>query len=168
MSSTLSQSVFNVCLPHCLIQDASNLDCELIIKTCIRRHSRAILRFFRDQICNGPWRRYIAHSDGAVLLDEGQYFLPIIKSGEGNNVLSLDETPTLRLTLFKDQILYVSIDTRSGRFVLRDAGDLAAWERGYRFARYADRLNDNPAVLLNAIVNLRFNVSNCTVVHEPY
>lgn len=70
-----------------------------------------------------------------------------------------DETPTLRLTLFKDQMLYVSIDTRSGRFVLRDAGDLAAWERGYRFARYTDRLNDNPAVLLNAIINLRFNVS---------
>lgn len=55
-------------------------------------------------------------------------------------------------------MLYITIDARTGRFILRDSGDLAAWERGYRFSRYADRLNDNPAVLLEAIINLRFNV----------
>lgn len=69
------------------------------------------------------------------------------------------DSPTLRLTLFKDQMLYISIDTRTGRFILRDSGDLAAWERGYRFAPYANGLNSNPALLLDAVFRLRFNVS---------
>lgn len=55
-------------------------------------------------------------------------------------------------------MLYISIDSRTGRFILRDSGDLAAWERGYRFAPYADGLNANPALLLDAVFRLRFNV----------
>ena len=50
--------------------------------------------------------------------------------------------------------------------MLRDAGDLAAWERGYRFAQYAKLLNENPRHLLDVIQNLRFNVS-CVTCHKP-
>jgi hypothetical protein len=70
-----------------------------------------------------------------------------------------DDTPCLRLALFQDLTLYLSIDLRSGRLILRDAGDLAAWERGYRFARYAKTLNENPHHVLEVIQALRFNVS---------
>lgn len=50
--------------------------------------------------------------------------------------------------------------------MLRDAGDLAAWERGYRFAQYTKLLNENPRRLLDVIQRLRFNVS-CVTYHKP-
>lgn len=51
------------------------------------------------------------------------------------------------------------IDIRTGKLILRDSGDLAAWERGYRFAQYAKTLNENPHLVLDVIQRLRFNVS---------
>ena len=42
---------------------------------------------------------------------------------------------------------------------LRDTGDLAAASRGPRFAVISDRLNENPGMLLGALVGLRYNVS---------
>lgn len=70
----------------------------------------------------------------------------------------IDDTPCLRLALFQDLTLYVLIDLRTGKLVLRDAGDLAAWERGYRFAQYARTLNETPQRVLDVIQLLRFNV----------
>ena len=42
---------------------------------------------------------------------------------------------------------------------LRDTGDLAAASRGPRFAVISDHVNDNPSILLGALVKLRINVS---------
>ena len=55
-------------------------------------------------------------------------------------------------------MLYVSLDLRTGRFVFRDSGDLAAWERGYKFGPFAELVNGNPATMLEVISRLRFSV----------
>ena len=65
----------------------------------------------------------------------------------------------LRVHLCADEVVLVSIDVRTGRMNLRDTGDLAAASRGPRFAAISDRLNENPGMLLEALVRLRFNVS---------
>lgn len=65
----------------------------------------------------------------------------------------------LRVHLCADEVVLVSIDVRTGRMNLRDTGDLAAASRGPQFAMISDRLNDNPGMLLVALVKLRLNVS---------
>ena len=65
----------------------------------------------------------------------------------------------LRVHLCADEVVLVSIDVRTGRVNLRDTGDLAAASRGPQFAIISDGLNDNPGMLLMALVRLRFNVS---------
>lgn len=65
----------------------------------------------------------------------------------------------LRVHLCADEVVLVSIDVRTGRMNLRDTGDLAAASRGPKFALISDRLNDNPSMLLEALVRLRSNVS---------
>jgi hypothetical protein len=74
----------------------------------------------------------------------------------------------LRVHLCADEVVLVSIDVRTGRVNLRDTGDLAAASRGPRFAIISDRLNDNPGMLLAALVTLRFNVSHkiSRILHE--
>ncbi|KAF8343097.1 mediator complex subunit MED14-domain-containing protein [Cantharellus anzutake] len=127
--------------------DATNLDCESIIKSAARKHARAILRFFQFQIQNGPWRRFVIDREEAVLVDD-------------------DETPTLKLTLFKGRVLHISIDLRTGRFVFRDSGDLAAWERGYKFGQFAEVVNANPSAMLEVITRLRFNAITETIEQQ--
>ncbi len=51
-----------------------NLDCEAVIKSAVRKHARAILRFFQFQIQNGAWRRFVIDREEAVLVDEGEIF----------------------------------------------------------------------------------------------
>ncbi len=70
----------------------------------------------------------------------------------------IDETPTLRLTLYKGQVLYISLDLRTGRFIFRDSGDLAAWERSYKFGPFSELVNGSPAAMLEIISRLRFSV----------
>jgi mediator of RNA polymerase II transcription subunit 14 len=62
--------------------------------------------------------------------------------------------------LCADEVVLVSIDIRTGRMDLQDTGDLAAASRGPKFAMISDRLNDNPTMLLEALVRVRFNVSH--------
>lgn len=121
-----------------IVVDPVDLDCEAVIKSALRKHARAILRFFQFQIQNGTWRRFVIDREEAVLVDK-------------------DETPTLKLTLYRGQVLYVSLDLRTGRFVFRDSGDLAAWERGYKFGPFAELVNGNPATMLEVISRLRFS-----------
>jgi hypothetical protein len=54
---------------------------------------------------------------------------------------------------------------RTGRMNLRDTGDLAAAGRGPRFAAISDRLNENPNMLLEALIRLRFHVSRKCYIH---
>lgn len=58
----------------------------------------------------------------------------------------------------------VTIDPRTGKFSLRDMGDLASAGRGPRFAYFSERINENPVVMLSAVVTLRYNVGILEVV----
>lgn len=66
---------------------------------------------------------------------------------------------TLRVRLCADEVVVITIDSRTGRVNLWDTGDLAAAGRGPRFAVISDKLNDNPSILSGALVQLRFHVS---------
>ena len=78
--------------------------------------------------------------------------------------------PALRAHLCGDEVVIVTLDPRTGRLNLRDTGDLAAAGRGPRFAALSERLVENPAVLLDALVGLRLNVksiSGFTILVQP-
>lgn len=70
-----------------------------------------------------------------------------------------DLTPTLSIHLCASEQVVVTIDPRTGKFTLRDTGDLTSAGRGPRFAFYSDRINDNPVMMLSTIVTLRYSVS---------
>jgi hypothetical protein len=72
--------------------------------------------------------------------------------------MELENTHALRAHLCGDEVVIVTIDLRTGRLNLRDTGDLAAAGRGPRFTSVSERLNENPAVLLDALVRLRLHV----------
>lgn len=65
----------------------------------------------------------------------------------------------LRVHLCGDEVLIITIDSRTGRLNLRDTGDLAAAGRGPRFVAFSERLNENPAFLMDALFRLRLSVS---------
>lgn len=56
-------------------------------------------------------------------------------------------------------MVFVSLDARTGLINLRDTGDLGVAGRAPRFMSITDKLNENPAFLLEALVRLRLNVS---------
>lgn len=56
-------------------------------------------------------------------------------------------------------MVFVSLDARTGLINLRDTGDLGVAGRAPRFKSITDKLNENPAFLLEALVRLRLNVS---------
>jgi len=68
-------------------------------------------------------------------------------------------SPALRIHLCADEVVVITIDPKTGRITLRDSGDLAAAGRGPRFTAVSTKINENPTVLFNAIVHLRFMVS---------
>jgi mediator of RNA polymerase II transcription subunit 14 len=70
----------------------------------------------------------------------------------------LGETQALQVHLCADEVVIITIDTRTGRLTLRDTGDLAAAGRGPRFALFSERLNDNPTLLMDALFRLRITV----------
>lgn len=59
--------------------------------------------------------------------------------------------------LCADKYLLVSLDPRTGRFTLRDVGDLAA-THGKRLLSFADSINDNRAHIFNALLIIRLGV----------
>jgi mediator of RNA polymerase II transcription subunit 14 len=69
------------------------------------------------------------------------------------------DTHALKTHLAADEKAITTIDSRTGRINLRDTGDLAAAGRGPRFLAISDKLNENPTMLLEALVRLRLNVS---------
>ena len=73
----------------------------------------------------------------------------------------LDSALSLRVNLCEDQNIIVNLDARTGKLVLRDTGDLAAAGRGPRFQTVADKLNEQPWVVPEAMVRLRYSVCIC-------
>ncbi|KAF8552437.1 MED14-domain-containing protein [Imleria badia] len=118
--------------------ESSNLDFEAMLHKVINAHARAILKVFQWQLQRGPTRNVFSPEGKVVLDSHGGYHV-------------------LRVHLCADEVVLVSIDVRTGRMNLRDTGDLAAASRGPRFAVISDRLNENPGMLQEALVRLRFN-----------
>lgn len=52
----------------------------------------------------------------------------------------------------------MTVDTRTGRIILRDTGDLAAAGRGPHFNWFSNVINDNPQELGGMLARLRFSV----------
>ncbi|KDQ15248.1 hypothetical protein BOTBODRAFT_31903 [Botryobasidium botryosum FD-172 SS1] len=115
--------------------DANNLDFESLLLAAIDKHSTAILNVFHDTImaASSP---ILSKSDISLIEDAG--------------------SRALRLKLCGDQFLLISIDTRTGRFHIRDAGDLAAWTRATKFLQYTEKLNSNPTEWLDSVITLRY------------
>lgn len=120
-------------------QSANDLDFQSLLAHAIRLHSEAILRVFRKQLCEGPFRNIFATED-------------VVLSMDGN-------IPVLHILLCASEVMVVTIDSRTGRFTLRDMGDLAAVGRGPRFAAATEKINDSPFLVLNAIIGLKYSVS---------
>ncbi|EIW78720.1 MED14-domain-containing protein [Coniophora puteana RWD-64-598 SS2] len=121
-----------------LVVDTDCLDFESLLRRVIDAHAKAILQTFQWQLQHG--------STSTVFSAPGK----IVQSSEGGN-------HSLRVHLCADEVVVVSIDTRTGRLNLRDTGDLAAASRGPRFAAISEKLNESPWLLLDALVRLRFS-----------
>jgi mediator of RNA polymerase II transcription subunit 14 len=67
--------------------------------------------------------------------------------------------PALRVHLCGDEVVIITIDPRTGRLNLRDTGDLAAAGRVPKLMAISDKLVENPAFVLDALVGLRLGVS---------
>ncbi|KDR75325.1 hypothetical protein GALMADRAFT_249364 [Galerina marginata CBS 339.88] len=115
--------------------DADNLDFEFMLRSVIHKHSAALLRGFQDQLQHGPTKVFSQPSVVTFILAGDQQ--------------------ALRVHLCADEVVIITIDTRTGRLNLRDTGDLAAAGRGPRFAAISDKLNENPTVLMDALFRLR-------------
>ncbi|KIJ40950.1 hypothetical protein M422DRAFT_32064 [Sphaerobolus stellatus SS14] len=116
---------------------SNNLDFQGLLTHAIRRHSEAVLNVFRKQLCEGQNKGVFASEDVVVCTD-------------GDN-------PALQILLCADEVVLVTIDTRTGRFTLRNTGDLAAAGRGPRFANVTERINEDPVLIMKAITSFRYS-----------
>lgn len=82
---------------------------------------------------------------------------------EAAYALMLGNSHALRVHLCADEVVFITIDSRTGRMNLRDAGDLAAAGRAPRFTTISDAINEHPVMMLEAILRLRYMVSNTEV-----
>lgn len=131
-------SLNDLALPPGVVQvDPDNLDFEHMLRTVIQKHSTAILTSFSNQLQHGPNKVFSRPGVVSLILD--------------------DETQALRVYLCADQVLIITIDTRTGRLCLRDTGDLASAGGGPRFSLVSDKLNENPSILMDALCRLRLS-----------
>jgi len=124
-----------------------------MLLTVIQKHSEAILTTFRTQLQHSkvfsPPGVVSLILDGKVLNRRKMTFTHTCVTGS---------TQALRVHLCGDEVLIITIDSRTGRLNLRDTGDLAAAGRGPRFVAFSERLNENPAFLMDALFRLRLSV----------
>lgn len=72
----------------------------------------------------------------------------------------VDKRQALQVHLCGDEVVIITLDSRTGKLNLRDTGDLAAAGRGPRFSAFSDRINDNPTLLLDSLIRLRLIVGS--------
>ncbi|KAJ7287402.1 mediator complex subunit MED14-domain-containing protein [Mycena rebaudengoi] len=119
-----------------LVIDAADLNFEALLNKVLKKHTHEILSIFQYQLQRSQPRS--------------------VFSGPGIVSLVMDEqVEVLRINLCADEVVLITLDSRSGRFNIRDTGDLAAAERGPRFKTLSDKINEDPTVLFNVLVRLR-------------
>ncbi|KAK0212615.1 mediator complex subunit MED14-domain-containing protein [Desarmillaria ectypa] len=119
-----------------LVIDADDLDFESLLLKVIQRHVNSIICMIQLNLQRGP-SRAVFGAPGVVTLNEE------------------DNSRGLRVRLCADEIVIITIDPRTGRLNLRDTGDLAAAGRGPRFYAISEKINENPSMLMDALVRLR-------------
>jgi mediator of RNA polymerase II transcription subunit 14 len=95
---------------------------------------------------------------GAVTLVHDSKFTSFSECSPSQVVSSLDGQ-ALRVHLCADEVVFITIDSRTGRLNLRDTGDLAAAGRAPRFAVMTTAVNDNPTIITQALIRLRLEVN---------
>ncbi|GLB37299.1 putative MED14-domain-containing protein [Lyophyllum shimeji] len=118
--------------------DADNLDFERLLLGVIEAHAHSVLKIFQYQLQHGPTRTVFSPPGVVSLIKE-------------------DGVQALRIHLCADEVVIMTIDSRTGRMNLRDTGDLAAAGRGPRFTAISDQLNNNPTLLFEALTRLRLH-----------
>ena len=124
---------------------------ETLLRLIIDHHTKTILAAFQQQLQRGITNRVFSAPGVAELVGDGT-------RGFCNNEQSANSSVALRVRLCADEVVFVTIDARTGRLNMRDAGDLAATGRSQRFVSFTDKLNENPAMLFDALVRLRLLV----------
>jgi mediator of RNA polymerase II transcription subunit 14 len=64
---------------------------------------------------------------------------------------------TLFVRLHPSSHLHITLDPRTGRLSMRDSGGLAGADRTPRLPAMADKINENPPMLLQALAVFRVN-----------
>lgn len=136
------------------MKDSDNLDFEGMLFRVINVHARSILKEFQHQLQTGP-NRNVFSPEGKVVLDSrGALHLYCWNSAD----ILIGHHVQLRVHLCADEVVVISIDTRTGRMNLHDTGDLAAAGRGPRFTVITNQLNEDPSALLRKLLGLRIQV----------
>ena len=89
------------------------------------------------------------------MTDDGALFIPLPPTPISNT------NTVLCVRLCASQLVHIVVDARTGRINLRDTGDLGTAGRSHRFTPFAERLNENAAVLLDVLMHIRVLV--CTL-----
>ncbi|KAJ7755751.1 mediator complex subunit MED14-domain-containing protein [Mycena maculata] len=119
-----------------LVVNAADLNFESLLNKVLKKHTHEILAIFQYQLQRNQPRS--------------------VFSGPGIVSLTMDEQlEVLRVNLCADEVVLITLDSRSGRFNIRDTGDLAAAEKGPRFKTLSDKINEDPTVLFNVLIRLR-------------
>jgi mediator of RNA polymerase II transcription subunit 14 len=146
-----------------------------LLRRIIEKHTKAILKAFRTQLQRGIARAVFSPPGVVSLVKDGTFIsifspthtepsfkLQLISVQLSYSFMFVGDTHALQTHLVADEMAITTIDPRTGRMNLRDTGDLAAAGRGPRFTAITEKLNENPTILLEALVRLRHNVSKIT------
>ncbi|KAF8629115.1 hypothetical protein AX17_005701 [Amanita inopinata Kibby_2008] len=109
-----------------------NLNFEEILRIIIDHHTKAIMMAFQQQLQRGIMSTVFSPPGVVEMIDD-----------------------VLRVRLCADEIIMITIDARTGCLNLRDTGDLAATGRSQRFMAFAEKLNENPTIISEALIRLR-------------
>lgn len=126
-----------------------------MLSKVLDHHTTAVLRAYRHRIQQQPRSVFAAPGVVDVVVDDGH---TITVTSDSSLIHSLG-VKSLRVQLCAEEVVFVTIDPRTGRLNLRDTGDLAAAGRAQRFVMMTSSLNENPAILWQGLIHLRFTVS---------
>ena len=132
-----------------------------MIRDIIQIHGKAILTSFRNQLCHISNKIFSPPGIVELIIDGID---PIYFNVKTPKFICVDKTQALQVHLCGDEVVIITLDTRTGKLNLRDTRDLAAAGRGPRFAGYSDKINENPTVLLDSLIRLRLTVSTTIFV----
>ncbi|EJD03366.1 MED14-domain-containing protein [Fomitiporia mediterranea MF3/22] len=142
-------------IPEELEVNPQDLNFEALLRKAITKHAYAILTAYQYHLENGPSATMFSFPGELSLTVEGKstrhlshHFFKLTAHTDGFSAL--------RMHLCADEYITVSIDTRTGRILLRDTGGLAAAERAPQYVVFTEKINENPLLVYDFLVQARF------------